>query len=54
MHYADIVESFLLCNFKGSKILNGGPDAQDSNQSHHNGDSTEEKRDKHEGGTKKK
>ncbi|EMP34062.1 Lens epithelium-derived growth factor, partial [Chelonia mydas] len=38
----------------GSKILNGGPDAQDSNQSHHNGDSTEEKRDKHEGGTKKK
>nr|XP_048707245.1 PC4 and SFRS1-interacting protein isoform X3 [Caretta caretta] len=38
----------------GSKILNGGPDAQDSNQSHHNGDSTEEKRDKHEVGTKKK
>uniref|UniRef100_A0A8C0HFX5 PC4 and SRSF1 interacting protein 1 n=1 Tax=Chelonoidis abingdonii TaxID=106734 RepID=A0A8C0HFX5_CHEAB len=31
----------------GSKILNGGPDAQDSNQSQHNGDSTEEKRDKH-------
>uniref|UniRef100_A0A8C3TJG2 PC4 and SFRS1 interacting protein 1 n=1 Tax=Chelydra serpentina TaxID=8475 RepID=A0A8C3TJG2_CHESE len=38
----------------GSKILNGGPDAQDSNQSQHNGDSTEEKRDKHEVGTKKK
>ncbi|XP_074809525.1 PC4 and SFRS1-interacting protein isoform X2 [Natator depressus] len=38
----------------GSKILNGGPDAQDSNQSHHNGDSTEEKRDKHEVVTKKK
>ncbi|XP_034630016.1 PC4 and SFRS1-interacting protein isoform X2 [Trachemys scripta elegans] len=38
----------------GSKILNGGPDAQDSNQTQHNGDSTEEKRDKHEVGTKKK
>uniref|UniRef100_K7GK33 PC4 and SRSF1 interacting protein 1 n=1 Tax=Pelodiscus sinensis TaxID=13735 RepID=K7GK33_PELSI len=38
----------------GSKILNGGPDAQDSNQSQHNGDSTEEKRERHEVNTKKK
>nr|XP_006117885.1 PC4 and SFRS1-interacting protein isoform X1 [Pelodiscus sinensis] len=45
---------FLLWNFKGSKILNGGPDAQDSNQSQHNGDSTEEKRERHEVNTKKK
>uniref|UniRef100_A0A7M4DXW8 PC4 and SRSF1 interacting protein 1 n=1 Tax=Crocodylus porosus TaxID=8502 RepID=A0A7M4DXW8_CROPO len=38
----------------GSKMLNGGPDSQDSNQLQHNGDSTEEKRDKHEVSTKKK
>ncbi|KYO42863.1 PC4 and SFRS1-interacting protein isoform X1 [Alligator mississippiensis] len=38
----------------GSKMLNGGPDSQDTNQLQHNGDSTEEKRDKHEVSTKKK
>uniref|UniRef100_A0A8D0H2H9 PC4 and SRSF1 interacting protein 1 n=1 Tax=Sphenodon punctatus TaxID=8508 RepID=A0A8D0H2H9_SPHPU len=38
----------------GSKILNGGPDVQDANQSQHNGDGTEEKKDKHEVGSKKK
>ncbi|XP_004464360.2 PC4 and SFRS1-interacting protein [Dasypus novemcinctus] len=38
----------------GSKTLNGGSDAQDSNQSQHNGDSNEESKDSHEASTKKK
>ncbi|RLW05239.1 hypothetical protein DV515_00005295 [Chloebia gouldiae] len=38
----------------GSKILNGGSEAQDTNQSQHNGDSAEEKKDRHEVGSKKK
>ncbi|NWH82715.1 PSIP1 factor, partial [Piaya cayana] len=36
-----------------SKVLNGGSEAQDNNQSQHNGENTEEK-DKHEAGNKKK
>ncbi|XP_053910730.1 PC4 and SFRS1-interacting protein isoform X2 [Cuculus canorus] len=36
-----------------SKVLNGGSEAQDNNQSQHNGENTEEK-DKHEAGVKKK
>ncbi|KFM04168.1 Lens epithelium-derived growth factor [Aptenodytes forsteri] len=38
----------------GSKVLNGGSEAQDTNQSQHNGENTEEKKDKHEVGSKKK
>ncbi|NXE96637.1 PSIP1 factor, partial [Menura novaehollandiae] len=38
----------------GSKILNGGSEAQDTNQSQHNGENTEEKKDRHEVGSKKK
>lgn len=38
----------------GSKTLNGGSDAQDSNQPQHNGDSNEESKDNHEAGSKKK
>ncbi|NXF40043.1 PSIP1 factor, partial [Nyctibius bracteatus] len=38
----------------GSKVLNGGSEAQDTNQSQHNGENTEEKKDRHEGGSKKK
>ncbi|NXP83666.1 PSIP1 factor, partial [Passerina amoena] len=38
----------------GSKILNGGSEAQDTNQSQHNGESAEEKKDRHEVGSKKK
>lgn len=45
---------FVFVTLKGSKMLNGGPDSQDTNQLQHNGDSTEEKRDKHEVSTKKK
>ncbi|NXQ30199.1 PSIP1 factor, partial [Alaudala cheleensis] len=37
----------------GSKILNGGSEAQDTNQSQHNGENAEEK-DRHEVGSKKK
>ncbi|XP_067172445.1 PC4 and SFRS1-interacting protein [Apteryx mantelli] len=38
----------------GSKVLNGGSETQDTNQSQHNGENTEEKKDKHEVGSKKK
>ncbi|NXC89867.1 PSIP1 factor, partial [Cercotrichas coryphoeus] len=38
----------------GSKILNGGSEAQDTNQSQHNGENAEEKKDRHEAGSKKK
>lgn len=38
----------------GSKTLNGGSDAQDSNQPQHNGDSSEESKDNHEASSKKK
>ncbi|XP_074789358.1 PC4 and SFRS1-interacting protein [Athene noctua] len=38
----------------GSKVLNGGSEAQDTNQSQHNGENTEEKKDRHEVGSKKK
>ncbi|XP_066473671.1 PC4 and SFRS1-interacting protein isoform X2 [Tiliqua scincoides] len=38
----------------GTKIVNGGSDAQDTNQSQQNGDSTEEKREKLDAGSKKK
>ncbi|NXO97251.1 PSIP1 factor, partial [Certhia brachydactyla] len=38
----------------GSKILNGGSEVQDTNQSQHNGENTEEKKDRHEVGSKKK
>ncbi|DAA26946.1 TPA: PC4 and SFRS1 interacting protein 1 [Bos taurus] len=38
----------------GSKTLNGGSDAQDSNQPQHNGDSNEESKDNHEASSKKK
>uniref|UniRef100_A0A663F3S1 PC4 and SRSF1 interacting protein 1 n=1 Tax=Aquila chrysaetos chrysaetos TaxID=223781 RepID=A0A663F3S1_AQUCH len=38
----------------GSKVLNGGSEAQDTNQSQHNGENTEEKKDRHEAGSKKK
>ncbi|NXM53166.1 PSIP1 factor, partial [Illadopsis cleaveri] len=38
----------------GSKILNGGSEAQDTNQSQHNGENAEEKKDRHEVGSKKK
>ncbi|XP_021235269.1 PC4 and SFRS1-interacting protein isoform X4 [Numida meleagris] len=38
----------------GSKILNGGSETQDTNQSQHNGENAEEKKDKHEVGSKKK
>lgn len=44
----------LLFHYKGSKILNGGPETQDTNQSQHNGENGEEKKDKHEVGSKKK
>ncbi|NXB38494.1 PSIP1 factor, partial [Eulacestoma nigropectus] len=37
-----------------SKILNGGSEAQDTNQSQHNGENAEEKKDRHEAGSKKK
>ncbi|XP_036874504.1 PC4 and SFRS1-interacting protein isoform X1 [Manis javanica] len=37
----------------GSKTLNGGSDAQDSNQPQHNGDSSEEGKDSHEASKKK-
>lgn len=38
----------------GSKILNGGSEAQDTNPSQHNGENAEEKKDRHEVGSKKK
>ncbi|NWX35212.1 PSIP1 factor, partial [Notiomystis cincta] len=38
----------------GSKILNGGSEAQDTNQSQHNGENAEEKKDRHEVSNKKK
>ncbi|XP_071436644.1 PC4 and SFRS1-interacting protein [Pithys albifrons albifrons] len=38
----------------GSKVLNGGSEAQDTNQSQHNGEDAEEKKDRHEAGSKKK
>ncbi|KFZ47412.1 Lens epithelium-derived growth factor, partial [Antrostomus carolinensis] len=38
----------------GSKVLNGASEAQDTNQSQHNGENTEEKKDRHEVGSKKK
>ncbi|KAJ6669506.1 hypothetical protein lerEdw1_000054 [Lerista edwardsae] len=38
----------------GTKIVNGGSDAQDANQSQQNGDSAEEKREKLDAGSKKK
>ncbi|XP_023799372.1 PC4 and SFRS1-interacting protein [Cyanistes caeruleus] len=38
----------------GSKILNGGSEAQDTNQSQHNGENAEEKKDRHEVVSKKK
>ncbi|XP_054034044.1 PC4 and SFRS1-interacting protein isoform X2 [Dryobates pubescens] len=38
----------------GPKVLNGGSEAQDTNQPQHNGENTEEKKDRHEVGTKKK
>ncbi|KGL98471.1 Lens epithelium-derived growth factor, partial [Charadrius vociferus] len=38
----------------GSKVLNGGSEAQDTNQTQHNGENTEEKKDRHEVGSKKK
>ncbi|XP_062064197.1 PC4 and SFRS1-interacting protein isoform X5 [Lepus europaeus] len=38
----------------GSKTVNGGSEAQDSNQPQHNGDSTEESKDSHEASSKKK
>ncbi|NXS61261.1 PSIP1 factor, partial [Brachypteracias leptosomus] len=38
----------------GSKVLNGGSEAQDTNQSQHNGENTEEKKDRSEAGSKKK
>ncbi|NXT52733.1 PSIP1 factor, partial [Pluvianellus socialis] len=38
----------------GSKVLNGGSEAQDTNQTQHNGENTEEKKDRHEAGSKKK
>nr|XP_028567469.1 PC4 and SFRS1-interacting protein isoform X3 [Podarcis muralis] len=38
----------------GTKIVNGASDTQDANQSQQNGDSTEEKREKLEAGSKKK
>uniref|UniRef100_A0A8D0FED5 PWWP domain-containing protein n=1 Tax=Strix occidentalis caurina TaxID=311401 RepID=A0A8D0FED5_STROC len=37
----------------GSKVLNGGSEAQDTNQLQHNGENTEEKKDRHEVGSKK-
>ncbi|XP_014808091.1 PREDICTED: PC4 and SFRS1-interacting protein isoform X2 [Calidris pugnax] len=38
----------------GSKVLNGGSEAQDTNQTQQNGENTEEKKDRHEAGSKKK
>ncbi|NXA38752.1 PSIP1 factor, partial [Eudromia elegans] len=38
----------------GSKVLNGGSETQDTGQAQHNGENTEEKKDKHEAGSKKK
>ncbi|NXK46562.1 PSIP1 factor, partial [Chauna torquata] len=38
----------------GSKVLNGGSETQDTSQSQHNGENTEEKKDKHEVGSKRK
>ncbi|XP_054253351.1 PC4 and SFRS1-interacting protein [Indicator indicator] len=38
----------------GPKVLNGGSEAQDTNQPQHNGENTEEKKDRHEAGTKRK
>ncbi|XP_064357378.1 PC4 and SFRS1-interacting protein isoform X2 [Dromaius novaehollandiae] len=38
----------------GSKVLNGGSETQDTSQTQHNGENTEEKKDKHEAGSKKK
>ncbi|XP_025908514.1 PC4 and SFRS1-interacting protein [Nothoprocta perdicaria] len=38
----------------GSKVLNGGSETQDTGQAQHNGENTEEKKDKHEVGNKKK
>lgn len=39
---------------KGSKVLNGGSEMQDTTQSQHNGDNTDENKDKPEVGSKKK
>lgn len=44
----------LTFHFKGSKVLNGGCETQDTNQSQQNGENTEEKKDKHEAVSKKK
>ncbi|NXI43535.1 PSIP1 factor, partial [Galbula dea] len=38
----------------GSKVLNGASEGQDTNQSQHSGENTEEKKDRHEVGSKKK
>ncbi|NXN45491.1 PSIP1 factor, partial [Rhinoptilus africanus] len=38
----------------GSKVLNGGSEAQDTNQTQHDGENTEEKKDRLEAGSKKK
>ncbi|NWQ97949.1 PSIP1 factor, partial [Burhinus bistriatus] len=38
----------------GSKVLNGGSEAQDTNQTQHNGENTEDRKDRHEVGSKKK
>ncbi|XP_013158005.1 PC4 and SFRS1-interacting protein [Falco biarmicus] len=38
----------------GSKVLNGGSEAQDTNQSQHNGENTEDEKDRHEVGSKRK
>lgn len=46
--------TFPVFHFKGSKILNGGSESQDTNQSQHNGENAEEKKDRHEAGSKKK
>lgn len=45
---------FFPLHFKGAKPLNGGSETQDINQSQQNGENTEEKKEKHEVGTKKK
>ncbi|NXD15399.1 PSIP1 factor, partial [Nothocercus nigrocapillus] len=38
----------------GSKVLNGGSETRDTGQAQHNGENSEEKKDKHEVGSKKK
>ncbi|XP_010217521.1 PREDICTED: PC4 and SFRS1-interacting protein [Tinamus guttatus] len=38
----------------GSKVLNGGSETRDTGQAQHNGENIEEKKDKHEAGSKKK